>query len=148
MADMPESCARVARLILDGVTSCGGATVPVKERAKVPTYGFMVGGAVPELVVPWIDKESLWNLSTRDRRERLYQAAGQFAQENWLRITAYPGFRAIGAWVNQETGYVHLDVSDWFASLTIALDTARGRKELAVYDIRHGNAIPVISASA
>lgn len=55
----------------------------------------------------------------------------------WAAMHEHAG-HAIGSWQDEATNILYFDVSDWHETLADALDAARERGELAVWDIANG----------
>lgn len=92
-----------------------GTTVSV--TGDVPTTGYAVGGAVPELVITGNDTSAL---------------------SEWVAENSGAHY---GAWKNGDA--YHFDVTEIYDSLDSAMLVARFRGELAIFDIANGTEIPV-----
>lgn len=108
-----------AEFIAEATTVVGGYSY--RRDEPLPTYGYMVGGAVPEEIIP----------STAS----LTIAITKFS-ETYAEALEAPG-AYLGSWWNLETGKTHLDVSTWFPSLRAALAIARARREISIYSITY-----------
>lgn len=103
----------------------GGWTASLTGRL-VPTNGFMVGGITDSLVfgtdiLNAEHEDVVRNMIIRWINERFNQATDP---------NTY-----IGGWVDQEEGYVYIDLSDWHKYMGSALKAAVDRKELAIWDL-------------
>jgi len=101
----------------------GGMTLPAVSD------GYMVGGVVPELIVKEYDAKSL------------AEHVGAFMTVHAEKLSQ-PGMH-MGTWVNDETGNVHLDVSERFEKKWLALTVAAQRGELAIWDVKVSKSIAV-----
>lgn len=90
-----------------------GGTIPVNGQ-PLPTDGFLVGGVVPTLTYPrFVDLDG--------------PAVARFVQS----LTA----PYVGWWVDEETGVIHIDAVDHYASERDALGEARMRGEIAIWSV-------------
>ena len=115
---MSESPAyQVVRGIVSAVVkdteSPAGGTVSL-ANLPLPTTGYFVGGAVPELVF-----ESFVTVNGPKIVEFVESAPSRYVE--W--------------WVDTETGRVHVDAVNWYQEEFAAGAIARARGELAVWDI-------------
>lgn len=81
--------------------------------------GYLVGGLVQEWIIPLDDQAA----------EKIFLFAWNYVSdlilpERWL-----------GAWVDAETGLVHLDVSEWRWGLLDAVRVGRQRQEKALWSL-------------
>jgi hypothetical protein len=62
-----------------------------------------------------------------------------YALRNWLRVNAdIPAGTGYGAWKSPDNGHIYFDVVDFYDDKESALEVARARGELAVFDIATG----------
>ncbi len=113
------------RLTFALATATEDVTVMVDPDRKIPTEGYVVGGAVPPLTLsPHADHAALpilaWILKHSDRLEEC---------------------DTVGRWTDTETGLVHLDMGDIYAGVHYAKLAGRARNELAVWDLANGEEI-------
>lgn len=115
---MSYSTYRATDEVMDGVTRTGGATVSLAGDL-IPVKGFMVGGVVAEMVIPRVlfSRISIHN----------------FILEHYELLT-HDGYY-VGAWLNTETGNVHLDVSQHYESGIEAVRVAKERNELSIWNL-------------
>jgi hypothetical protein len=85
-----------------------------------PTDGYMVGGVVQGET--WAEPPS---------RQRI----ADFIRHNWSVVTMSTD-HFIGSWVD-EHGWTYLDISERFDSLELAMEVARARKEISIYDLKN-----------
>lgn len=93
-----------------------GATVAT--RGESPTNGFMVGGVAPELVM---------TNGTRDLPSWVARNSGEY----------------FGIWRDDATGKYHADISEHYADRETAIEIARQRGEIAIWDLANGTEIRV-----
>lgn len=98
----------------------GGSTASPWSTTTVPATGYMVGGWVQEVTVA---RESF--------SERTVHA---FVQRNFSAFSENPSL-FVGAWLNTETGCVHLDAAAHFPRLNEAEAAGRERGEIAIFDL-------------
>jgi hypothetical protein len=113
--------ASIAQTLMSRTARDGGVTVSlVSGDIADHTSGFYVGGRVKETIVkdPADIGDYLTAVSTITRR------AG--------------GVGYIGAWKNDETGWVHIDASDHVPDFESAVRIAQERGELAIWEIAGG----------
>lgn len=114
-----------SEIIRETATNMGGTFA--FNGTEVPTTGYMVGGAAPELIIPWSDVEG--------GEIRKYA-------EQWAPLLELHGFY-LGTWINPETDLLHIDISQHFTDIFKATHAGQIRGELAVYDIAAGQAFQI-----
>lgn len=110
-----------------GLCYSGGATVSPFVGEDAPSVGYMIGGVVEELVLTTHETLTVPNLTA------------------WLSdiVPNLTSGHYVGAWHDARTGNVHFDVSLRQVSRSDAIRIARGRGELAIYDLAAGETIYV-----
>lgn len=97
---------------------------PVEDNGvhypAVPSDGYMVGGMEAEIVVP--------------SDEGLVKAATAYMARRYQTMVE-GGNAFIGGWVNEDTGMVHIDVSQRMNIRTRAIEAAKARGEIAIWDV-------------
>lgn len=115
--------ATVSRLASRAVGGSGsGHTV---YAPNVVRRRYVVGGYVPTLLYPI-------GTAPAHMRVRIWDA---------VHADAAQGATTLGYW--EDNGTVYVDLGDMYYSLDIALEVARERGELAIYDRETGGCIPV-----
>lgn len=111
--------ATIAAHLVTQTARHGGATVSL-ETGEVATHadGFYVGGLVQEIVLPLPMDHHTMDVATSQIGE----------------ATGWTGY--IGTWINGNQ--VHVDASEWYATLDEAVTVARSRGELAIWEIAGG----------
>jgi hypothetical protein len=120
---------RISELVMSGIKNAGGASVSWSAK-PAPSTGFMVGGLVSEEIVK----------------------VDEFLRDNvvgfiWLHLNnlTETNNRYVGAWVNTDTGNVHLDISERWTTYSEAMQAARMRGELAVWDLQYEKEIRLLA---
>lgn len=98
-----------------------GGTVSMLGQ-ELPTHGYFVGGVVEELIF-----------------ERFVDIDGPEV----IRFVDTNPSEFVGWWVDEETGKIHIDAVEWYERSERALYTARGRGEIAVWDVANSREIRV-----
>lgn len=98
-----------------------GGTVPL-TALRVPTVGFLVGGAYPAVVA-----DSPATLSATAVRDLVTNAHTLFA----------------GWWVDSDDGKVYVDAVQWYQSEHTATAVAHARGEIAIWDLKNGREVRV-----
>lgn len=107
------------------VSNPEGGTFDLTGR-ELPDWGYFVGGACPPVVV-------------RGEFTPAYAAhVDRFAQE------APAAF--VGWWTDEETGWLYVDATDWYASEHVAATQARKRGEIAFWDISRAREVRIAYA--
>ncbi len=109
----------VQGIIAKILTDLDGGTMSLRESMSVPSYGYMVGGAGPVLVL----------------RDSLGVDESRFLVESYLSHVRIQGHGFVGWWTDRETGKFYLDCSTWHESVTDADRASTERKEIAFYDL-------------
>lgn len=111
-----------AHSIIDRIAGApAGGTLPIRGHV-VPAMGYMVGGGWPPVVF-----QPEW--SAEEIRSRL---------EAYIMRLPTP---YVGWWIDSRSGRLYVDGSDWFAVREDAERVARGRGELAFWDLSAGDEI-------
>jgi hypothetical protein len=103
----------------------GGSTVSVIGKPPV-TDGYMVGGEVTGLQ---LDMEFLHP----DNANALWRVLSRYINEHFKLLT--DGRHFLGAWIDQASGTLWIDVSERFNVREYAILVAEDRKEIAVWDV-------------
>lgn len=104
-----------SQLILGAVTD-GGATLPTVAGSRVPTVGYIVGGAAPGLVTVTSDLDGATDWTARS-------LARASLPQHYL-----------GSWIGPD-GRLYLDVVTWHAERATAVAVGRARGEQAVWSL-------------
>jgi hypothetical protein len=113
--------ATIAETLLARTARDGGVTVSlVSGDVASHTTGFYVGGRVKESIV-------------RDPSDLAEYQNAVDKTTRWAGGTGY-----IGAWKNTDTGWVHVDASDYVPDFESAVRIGRERGELAIWEIAGG----------
>lgn len=93
----------------------------VNVQGETPVDGYMVGGAIPSLVL---------------KADEMYpfRATDKWLTEHWTLLNGEPGLYA-GIWKDSETGLTYVDISRNVADLYTALAIASSRGEIAIWDV-------------
>lgn len=59
------------------------------------------------------------------------------------KISDQPDNRFLGGWIDNSTGKVYYDISEWFAGKEQAITVAKQRNELAIFDLANMTEIKV-----
>lgn len=108
--------ADLASQLLTGAATDGGATVATVPGVRVPTVGYLVGGAAPGLVTTTTDTEGATDWTARA-----------------LPAAALPQ-HYLGSWIGPD-GRLYLDVVTWHAERATAVAVGRTRGEIAVWSL-------------
>lgn len=118
----------LARYIIFGLVADNGATVNLYGYS--PSEGYMVGGVVEEEVFTHTSNTA-------------HVRAVAFIKDHEDILSDPELF--IGAWLNEETNMVHLDISQRFSTMEEAAEVASFRDELAIWDLGTSKEIRVRS---
>lgn len=121
MSDSPafEILHAIVKAVAYDSTTVQGGTVSTLAQ-ELPIHGYFVGGVVQELV--W---ERFVDLTGPGLVKFVESAPSEF----------------VGWWVDEETGKIHIDAVEWYEHEERALYTARGRGEIAVWDVANSREI-------
>lgn len=111
----------IAQVLADMAVHGDDGTISA-ENVPAPLRGYWVGGKVPSLVF----------------EDRYQVDPGEIAW--WVGSNGSPWY---GVWVDQETGKIYLDVVTHMGIESLALELARARNELAIWDIANGKEVRV-----
>lgn len=92
----------------------------VNVHGVLPTYGYMVGGVVPSLIL--------------EPKAAKYGPTDAWLDEHWAKLESSPDVFA-GIWEDSVTGLVYVDLSERYDDLYTALAVATARGELAIWDV-------------
>jgi len=126
------SLATYSRKLIDGAIKHGGCTLnTLAYQANAPKSGFVVGGASDVLVIS-ADKLH-GHEAVKARKDVRDWLASNIDEDN------YPAFPFVGSW--KDNGGVFFDFCNIYESIDDALNLARARKEIAIYDLAAGESI-------
>lgn len=121
----------LTKFIIQSLNETGGATVNLFGFS--PADGYMVGGMVEEATFFGGTTPAKW--SHRD--------VGDFITEHEDMLRSNPEL-FVGAWLNTETGMVHLDISERCETIGVALLLAGERDEIAIWDLKNSKEIRLV----
>jgi hypothetical protein len=129
-AETSDKIKTMAEEVAKNTIKNGGDTVLTVDGSR-PDSGYCVGGAMPGEVVENFKNET-------DLAERITM----FMVTHEGDLLHGKGY-ALGTWIDPETGWVDLDVSNVVADYRTAMKLAKQRGEVAIYRVRDGRTIYV-----
>lgn len=114
--------ADIASQLLTGAVTDGGATVPTVPGVRVPTVGYLVGGAGPGLVLPFPHQQAAGE----------HVLATEWTERSLVRASLPQHY--LGSWIGPD-GRLYLDVVTWHAERATAVAIGRARGEQAVWSL-------------
>lgn len=112
MVTSMDNAELIARALVRCARRDGGCTMD-KSRTRITSGGHAVGGVLPTLV--------------------LHRADGAAVRE-FVRRSLISGSDVFGSW-RDEGGAIHIDAVDIIEDRDVALEIARERNEIAIYDL-------------
>lgn len=144
MSTYTDTLVAAADAILTGLAEDGGATVDIHTGHPVElTHGYVV--SIDGYGWTWRANWAALHLSPNgDSIDRVQQYVNQAAV--WIDSLTMANPVYVGAWHDDSTDTIHLDLSAVFSGREFALTVAREQNQLAIWDVDNGVEVRVADA--